>query len=258
MKNKSVHVITCDNQQQNATAIPPHVHPGCSRSRMDRMNRCRNLYLEAVAEGKEPDYLVVLDIDVERFSLAGIAQSFGLDQPWDALFANGRWFSLCHRKGVYYDTYPFRLRGDASPRSLKLMMYYHNHEHYGCLRPGDPLVPVDSAFGGLGIYRYSAVTGLRYRTIENTDGDPRIEVLCDHESLHADMRTRGCKNLFIHPALEVTYQSLTHCLVEKWKQSMRKRLDPRQFRANLASDQKKWLRSIRKQQERLFKWFKPT
>ena len=70
--------------------------------------------------------------------------------------------------------------------------------------PGTPLIEVDSAFGGLGIYRMSYVLEGRYvgaRTKTCVDDGRERRMLwqvCEHVSLHADIRRRAGR-LFIAP-----------------------------------------------------------
>ena len=66
------------------------VNPWFSEHRISLMAKYRNQYLELISASRlEPDYLVIVDLDVARISLEGIAHGFGLDIRWDGLCANG-------------------------------------------------------------------------------------------------------------------------------------------------------------------------
>jgi hypothetical protein len=56
-------------------------------------------------------------------------------------------------------------------------------------------IPVDSAFGGLGIYRRSILSGARYSGADE-DGDGT----CEHVPLNNQLRARGAR-IFINPRL---------------------------------------------------------
>lgn len=61
-------------------------------------------------------------------------------------------------------------------------------------RRGEPLVPVWSCFGGLGIYRTECLSAASY---EGSD--------CEHVTLHRMLRERGYDRLFLNPSQIVLY-----------------------------------------------------
>ena len=67
-----------------------------------------------------------------------------------------------------------------------------------------PLFAVQSAFGGVGIYRWDAVRGREYGVEENR-GDGRVEVISEHSFLHRRMIEAGRNRLFINPSMVVYY-----------------------------------------------------
>ncbi len=179
-----------------ATATPG-VLPQYSEHRIGKMAGFRNQYLDEIDKGNPPDILIAIDIDVHGFSIDGICHSFGAAQPWDAILANGK------DRDVFYDTYALREFGDHGPKQLATI--HRNQIRWSSLKPGAPLVPVACAFGGLGIYRYPALQGLRYRAIPNTEPDNPVGFQTEHEAIHQGMAERGFDHFFINPALTVTY-----------------------------------------------------
>ena len=92
------------------------VNPSYSEYRIQKMADFRNRYLE-ILEGqvgfKKIDWVIVIDPDVNHISLSGIKHSFGLENRWDVVHANGRqkrgWVS-----NIYYDVYALAEVGERS------------------------------------------------------------------------------------------------------------------------------------------------
>ena len=195
-------------------------NPFYSRFRIEKMAAFRNQYLDYVeTQGWNPDYLIVVDLDVERLDVDAILTSFGDGPEWDAVTANG--YSLSPRLlRRYHDTYALVEEGKEdipqTEASIKEAQY-----RWGSLRPTDAWVPVFSAFGGLAIYRYECLRGLRYQCLDN--GDPRVEVRCEHFSLYRQMRERGYSRVFINPALLLKYQRLDSKVIRGWIRRFLKR-----------------------------------
>jgi hypothetical protein len=76
------------------------------------------------------------------------------------------------------------------PRALAIAI----HSRMVSLSPKAQWIEVDSAFGGLAIYRREALLAGRYRGM--TDAGP----ICEHVPLHAELRAQGYR-IFINPAL---------------------------------------------------------
>lgn len=153
------------------------------------------------------EFTVILDLDGLNAGLNTNSLYNALLRPlrWDALFAN--------QTGPYYDIYAlrcedwcnidvwqhirdemkFRLFGRHS-RKCKLIEKEIHARQYN-IPPDTPLIPVKSAFGGLGIYRTEALRGLRYSC-----KDKNGRMTCEHVPLHLAMKKRGA-NLFIDPNL---------------------------------------------------------
>jgi hypothetical protein len=174
--------------------------------RIDRIAHLRNVALsEARRRSPQPELLVVMDLDGLNVHVSpqDIARSVaGAPRDWAGLFAN--------QDGPYYDLYALRKPGwvsdrfwravTATPkaRGLKGVLIRLTQRHWrkrirGMVRarqyavPADAgFIPVESAFGGLGIYRFRALDGLAYGS-RNEKG----ERVCEHVVLNRFIAARG-------------------------------------------------------------------
>ena len=185
--------------------VPSGANPFYSRSRIEKMAKYRNQYLDYASRLQDLDYLLVIDLDLHRLELDGIAHAFGQDIPWDAQFANGRISDPWRPElgDFYWDTYAFWEIGDTSPQTEAKMAAYG--EMLKPLIKGMPLFAVQSAFGGMGLYRWEALKGLRYGLESNQDD--RVEVVVEHTYLHRRLIAAGHSRLFINPSMTVYYDS---------------------------------------------------
>jgi hypothetical protein len=179
-----------------------------------RLAYCRNHYLEwTIHSGECPawEFAIVLDTDLRGgWSLDGIAATFGRSD-WDAVASTSIGYYLLRR--TFYDTYALR------PRSvLKSSLWYSLVGSATQLRRGQPMIPVEAAFGGLGIYRRRVFETRRY------DGLLRGALVCEHVPLTADSDLR----CFLSPS-QITVPG-TQQLVERrgggahWKRKLRNAL----------------------------------
>lgn len=181
-------------------------NPFYSDRRISKMAALRNQYMDYVSEkGLTADYLMVVDMDVAGISLKGVLSCFNLDVEWDAVTANG--YSLSPKlRRRYHDSYALTEYGDEMhPQTEEKILRLS--EKYASLGPSDSPVRVFSAFGGIAIYRFEAVDGLRYSALPNDDS--RVEVRCEHFSIYRQMADRGFDKTYINPAMLVKYQKLT-------------------------------------------------
>jgi glycosyltransferase involved in cell wall biosynthesis len=173
----------------------------------DRTNRlayCRNIYLERLekaGQGWDPSYVVVADFDGvnDRIDSRGF-QSCWREMSWDVMAAN--------RAGPYYDIFALRARGwqegdcfseyvsDVKRGSLSGIAFFrHVVSKMKLLDRNSPLLPVESAFGGLAVYRREILRGARYSGVDS-GGNARCEHVALHESIIA-----GGGRIFINPRL---------------------------------------------------------
>jgi hypothetical protein len=167
---------------------------GATRSpdRAAWLARCRNRYREHVVQQFAGfDYAIVVDMDLAGgWSFDGIAHSFGSDE-WDFVGS----FGLQERRdrqtrqSVYShaDLWAFR---PAPGVSIAHLGSHHN----AIVERGHDLIPVESCFGGLGIYRFDCLQAAKY------DGGD-----CEHVEFHARLRQAGLGRLFLNPSQIVLY-----------------------------------------------------
>jgi hypothetical protein len=174
-------------------ALGRQQHPSircCNRAAdmADYRNRCQQ---EVAERWSDFDFVCVVDTDlVGGWCHDGLAHSFG-SQPWDFVGAYGTIQRRRHLKlkALHYDVWAYREFGDYAPidgRRGNAMSW----------NSGDPLVPVYSCFGGLGVYRLPAWLSARY-----TGED------CEHVTLHRGMRAAGYERQFLNPSQRTCYGS---------------------------------------------------
>jgi hypothetical protein len=182
--NHRVHVVS-------ETLGAPTSHPIRCSNRADRMahyrSQCQNRIREQFGSA---NYVILVDMDLEGgWSPDGVASTFG-EEHWDFVGSNGIVF---RRRGwqvnaiAQYDAWAYREDLDFKPLSTKQV----NTLIY---RRGQPLVPLPSCFGGLGIYRMEAYLAGAYR-----GGD------IEHVSFHRSMREKGFDQTFLNPSQLVIY-----------------------------------------------------
>jgi hypothetical protein len=219
----------------NAVPIPPAKASGVMGSgRFQRLAALRNVYLDELHTPavRSMEFLVVADGDLALgWDLDGIAHSFGMlagapdgagpvegsggegcaegggegvdrpggqplswlayrqrerNLPWDAVCSNGR---AVDQQNRFFDTLAFRSlyfnRGN-----------WQGHEHVAHAL-ADPPEEVHSCFGGLAIYRKSAIGSCRYSAGK---GD------CEHVLFNQCLRQHG-KTLVFNPRQAVNYKA---------------------------------------------------
>jgi len=161
--------------------------------RIERLTKCRNVYVDAIRFNnfyKDTEYIVVLDFDIRNNRLDLSALRFWLTQKnWAALFAN--------QTGCYYDIYALRKNGwneiDCFVEYKKLRS--HLPEQLAKKRAiwskmiripkNSKPIKVESAFGGLAIYRREVFTRYDYQPIVNRFEESEHVVL--HRKIGGDL-----------------------------------------------------------------------
>ena len=147
------------------------------------------------------EYMIMVDLDdvIATFKPGQIKYLFEHTE-WDALFANclgkyydiwalrierEKWTPLCPFQVIDYDCWEaaqkYRTRQVVSQHQISIPV-------------SAPLIPVNSAFGGFGIYKVKKING-RYNGFDGI-------VRCEHVEFH-----KGMKRLFICPKFLVNKQS---------------------------------------------------
>jgi hypothetical protein len=172
--------------------------------RTARIAHCRNVYLDELNANplySEIDYVVVADLDGANSLVTeeGFASCWRRSD-WDVCTANQR--------GPYYDIWALRhclwCPNDWEHEYKFLMTHNVRSEAarwaacYSRMITIDPMeewIEVDSAFGGLAIYRRQVLCGVRYVGLDESGGE-----VCEHVTLHNQLRLNGCR-IFINPQL---------------------------------------------------------
>ena len=161
---------------------------GLSKGRFEKLAYCRNKCLGEIRKTKYDSVTYVINLDMDLFDcpLDGIAHSFGCSDQWDSVSANG-----VYGKKTYFDGLAFRNQEFTDTLNF-------DSQRYGSqliYSPDLPLVPVDSAFGGLAIYKRKCLLDCNY------NGDD-----CEHVALHqCQKNTQGCQRIFMNPAMYMYY-----------------------------------------------------
>ena len=172
-------------------------------NRIERISHCRNVYLEELrtrTHTTETEFTVIVDMDGinQGLSKIGVESSFNLAN-WSVCCANQR--------GPYYDIYALRatdwnVHNLSDSYRMYLVKYkfhafafYFSVIHKMLKFRGSIPIEVDSAFGGLAIYRTSSIINLSYSP-RNMEG----EIECEHVSLHRSIRNEGGR-IIINPKL---------------------------------------------------------
>lgn len=172
--------------------------------RTERIAFCRNQYLDFIANDPscgEVDYVVVADLDNvnTRITAAGV-KSCWKRGDWDVCCAN--------QDGPYYDIWALRhplwspndcweqakqLQALGLSRFKSIFVSVYARMVY--IPTNSDWIEVDSAFGGLAIYRKSVLGSVSYNGLGQSG-----EEICEHVSLHKMIRS-GSGKIFINPAL---------------------------------------------------------
>jgi len=169
---------------------------GRGSTRVERMAEYRNKCLDIVNDQfSDYHYYIPIDMDLTGgFSYDGIANTIGSELDWSGVGSNGK--NSRRSNKVYWDTFAHRDLGHGIGTYGGAVREYHRK--YTPLMPGDPMVPVNSCFGGLGIYKMADISGCVY-TGEASE----------HVPFHRDIRKNG--NIFLNPAQVVLYNYLDWC-----------------------------------------------
>jgi hypothetical protein len=173
-------------------------------SRTERIAFCRNTYLERLFQDPsyaDVEYVVVCDLDGLNSELTSLAvASCWTRDDWDVCTANQR--------GPYYDI--FALRHDAwCPADCWQQLVFldrfrsNNHKNLYAsvlslmvtIPPDSDWIKVNSAFGGLAIYRKEVLRGMRYSGKAPDGAD-----ICEHVPLNLEITSNGGR-IFLNPGL---------------------------------------------------------
>jgi hypothetical protein len=194
--------------------------------RCDRLALCRNTYLDELRTNplyQQVRYVIVSDMDgVSRhLTEKALLSCWERSDPWDACCAN--------QGDYYYDVWTLRhatwCPGDTwreyrtliplvGKQAANEVALFSRMVH---LSPKRPMIEVESAFGGLAVYKREAILAGVYGGL-----DGRGEEICEHVTLCQTMRAKGYR-VFINPAL-INARSTDHASRKKFFRTFRRNL----------------------------------
>ena len=169
--------------------------------RTNRIAYCRNLYMEYLENvAHDQDLVVIADLDGANKDLTNARFNSILQRDdWDVCTAN--------QKFAYFDIWALRKDGwsngdwmseyrelDASGLKPSTALRTALYSKMKKIDEREPWIPVNSAFGGLGVYKFQIIRGLRYQG--ELEGIP----VCEHVPFNLDIRKRNGR-LYIVPGL---------------------------------------------------------
>lgn len=162
----------------------------------------RNKCLATLSEAAYDDFDIIILIDMDMkfgIDIRGIVHSFNVIDQWDMVCSNG----IFNSRGQMYDAFAFR--NSEFPYSPKEFYAKFNDDYERkCMpniqkaySPQSQLVPVESCFGGLAIYKRNIFKGCQY--------DLQVDD-CEHVYLHKCMRKKHKARMFMNPAQLIKYR----------------------------------------------------
>jgi len=203
-QNSNFHFISLGNLE---TAIP---------HRIERIRFCRNeyvKYIRSLYHEKSLDYVLVADMDGINSALSKRAiNSCFTNSNWDALFSNqlfgisdllalraSNWIEGDYLIELEHSRVDLRNAPNSRNIFKRVRMYLRYdksrrnviYDRMRCLGFSRKLLPVNSAFGGIGIYR----SWCFFRADYNDDDHPYE---CEHVSFHRKLEAESAR-MFINP-----------------------------------------------------------
>lgn len=124
------------------------------------------------------EYILMADMDFARpWFIEGILTSFDFNEEWDAITANG-----IMEKGDYWDWYAFRHPIIPFGPELYGPSWWSSHRKWRSLiqfNLSDPFFRVQSAFGGLAIYKRASVQNAFYSGVVTPDLEELMQGVID-------------------------------------------------------------------------------
>lgn len=157
--------------------------------RIARMSFFRNILLDYIRQNYQSDYVMLLDIDLLDFSVKGIIEALSnAPEGWGALLSNGREYMLSGGEVfpvcMQYDTYSLLFEGEKK-ESIPMHFTSSFTKLWRGIRANRQVQRTDyyrvlSAFGGIGIYKMSAIKDLRYDIFVPEAWKGRNISICEH------------------------------------------------------------------------------
>jgi hypothetical protein len=182
--------------------------------RIQRIRYCRNVYVSEIRNNsmyKDVDLIIAADLDGINTQINSDSLNVALnsDLQWDALAANqsARYYDIFALRHPLWSPNDWASEADWLEPFLgeKIAKRHSMTDRMIYIDPSLQPIPVDSAFGGLCLYRRGVFDNFDYS--EDSDS-PRNEN--EHVTLHRKLCAAGGK-IFIHPGL-INSKWTTHSL----------------------------------------------
>lgn len=144
------------------TQITGSDHP----CRMEQIANASNKVIDEIRkETDEYSHVIWIDLDTIEWSLSGIQECFNCIDEWDVIYANG---IARYNMRSYYDMYTYR---DATNYMFGPEIigeyFWDNMKYFDINANLSNLIPVVSAFGGIGIFKKEIFNKYKYDCIVN-------------------------------------------------------------------------------------------
>lgn len=203
-QSKNIFVISQDFHTITIPAKRGNIKSGTSCFRIEKMAKYRNIYMEFIDSLDVPiDYVLMIDVDIENFSVNGIVESIeNAPDDWGGLFAYGTSKSKIFVPR-YYDGYAFLEYGNncfkLEPKHVTFARRYVTAQM--CFKS---YLRCNSAFSGVGVYKYKLIRGKRYYCQPNLCKNS-IESLCEHVPFNLSL-INSLHNNYVSRRMRVHYK----------------------------------------------------
>uniref|UniRef100_A0A6C0DIJ9 Glycosyltransferase 2-like domain-containing protein n=1 Tax=viral metagenome TaxID=1070528 RepID=A0A6C0DIJ9_9ZZZZ len=140
------------------TEISGSDHP----CRIEFISKARNKVVDEFNKSEYDDYeyIIWIDLDSNGWEINGIINSFIRNEEWDVLFGNNM--------GQYYDYYALRNKEHPFGPEIIGDNFWNNMKHFH-FPQNESLIPVYSAFNGIGIYKKELFKKFKYNFLVNNE-----------------------------------------------------------------------------------------
>jgi len=210
------HVLAISGLSKSSKPLPHEEcpHPDKGFRRIDKMVRLRNRVMDEIEVRYNPDILCFIDIDIQSFSPIEVVQAIEhAPNDWGGLFANGivYWDDFMGHTSIrpmQYDTYAYVPAGCDYTQQDDYVVTDFFHPQTGYKMMSDiqqtDYLACESAFNGIGIYRYEAIKGERYATLQNEALKAMNCSFCEHVGFNYRVKEKGY-GLYIAKQMRVEY-----------------------------------------------------
>lgn len=240
-KNSKVSVSCEDFSEEELKSFSISKTFNLQPCRMELIARARN---QVLLQGMSPEYndyeyILMIDMDSPRkWDIQGILSSFNISIEWDAILANG-----IDSNGYMYDYYAWRdlYKIPLGPELLGDVFWNNIAKEKLKFERNRSLIPVYSAFGGLGIYKRTSIIKCTYAALPCSELELLLNdiihrkpikskyiryylkktnplkinfinnsgydkpVVCEHVIFHAKMAANGFNKIFVNPNMVFYY-----------------------------------------------------